>query len=54
MKIHILQTKLKSEAEREFHEDRWICRPQTMELSGIDKGRHQLVSYKIMCITIMT
>ena len=41
MKIFILQTGLKTEAEREFHEDRWICRLQTMEPSGINKERHQ-------------
>ena len=41
MDIYILQTGLVTEAEREFHEDRWICRLQTMEPSGINKELHQ-------------
>ena len=42
MAIYILQTGLtSSESEREFHEDRWICRLQTMEPTGINKERHQ-------------
>ncbi len=41
MNIFILQTGLSTEAEREFHEDRWICRLQTMEPTGINKERHQ-------------
>ena len=48
MKIYILQTGLKTEAEREFHEDRWICRLQTMEPSGINKEpRHVRLFLKI-------
>ena len=39
--ILILQTGLSTEAEREYHEDRWICRLQTMEPTGINKERHQ-------------
>ena len=41
MSILILQTGLSTEAEREYHEDRWICRLQTMEPTGINKERHQ-------------
>ena len=41
MRICILQTGLSTKAEREFHKDRWICRLQTMEPTGINKERHQ-------------
>ena len=41
MQIFVLQTGLSTEAERELHEDRWICRLQTMEPTGINKERHQ-------------
>ena len=41
MQIYVLQTGLSTEAVREHHEDRWICRLQTMEPTGINKERHQ-------------
>jgi hypothetical protein len=36
MEVMILQTGLSSEAERLFFEDKWICRLQTLQPTGIN------------------
>ena len=51
MEIHILQTGLKTEAEREFHEDRWICRLQTLQPHGINKDLNQFASDMYVCFS---
>ncbi len=52
MEIFILQTGLTTEAEREFHEDRWICRLQTLQPLGINKETHAYASDMYHCYKI--
>ena len=40
MEVFILQTGLLSEAEREHFEDRWICRLQALQPTGMNKEMH--------------
>ena len=49
MEVYILQTGLKTEAEREFFEDRWICRLQTLQPLGINKETHSYASDMYNC-----
>ena len=51
MEIHILQTGLKTEAEREFHEDRWICRLQTLQPHGLNKDLNQFANDMYFCFS---
>ena len=39
MEVFILQTNIKDEKEREFHEDKWICALQTFQ--GMNTDLHQ-------------
>ena len=54
MEVYILQTGLKTEAEREFFEDRWICRLQTLQPLGINKETHFYASDMYSCFKITT
>ena len=49
MEIFILQTGLKTVEEREFHEDRWICRLQTLQPKGVNKDIHPYAQAMYKC-----
>jgi hypothetical protein len=52
MEVLILQSGLnKSQEEREFHEDRWICRLQTLQPSGINEEIHQYAKEMYQCFS---
>ena len=49
MEIFILQTGLKTVEEREFYEDRWICRLQTLQPTGVNKDIHPYAQAMYKC-----
>ena len=52
MEVLILQSGLnKSKEEREFHEDRWICRLQTLKPSGINEKLNGYAKEMYQCFT---
>ena len=50
MEVTILQTGLsKSRMQREYFEDRWICKLQTLQDTGINKDTHQYAKDMYQC-----
>ena len=41
MEVLILESGIYTEEEREMREDRWICRLQTLQPTGINKSMKQ-------------
>ena len=54
MEIFILQTGLKTVEEREFYEDRWICRLQTLQPTGVNKDIHPYAQAMYKCFKDLT
>ena len=51
LEVLILQTGLKSKAEREYYEDKWICRLQTLQPTGINIDTHQYAKDMYTCFS---
>ena len=49
MKIKILQSGIRSLPEREFHEDKWICRLQTLQPTGMNIETHHYARELYQC-----
>ena len=49
MEVMILQTDVPSEAQREFLEDKWICRLQTLQPTGVNIETHQYAKDMYSC-----
>ena len=49
MEVMILQSGIWNDQEREFHEDKWICRLQTAIPSGINKSMKQYAKDMYTC-----
>ena len=49
MEVTILQSGIWNDQEREFHEDKWICRLQTATPNGINKSMKQYAKSMYTC-----
>ena len=54
MEVWILQTGLKTEAERLYHEDRWICLLQTMPETGLNEKINHYAKAMYDCYRVTT
>ena len=49
MRIQILQSGIRSLPEREFYEDKWICRLQTLQPTGMNMETHHYAREVYQC-----